>query len=192
VIDALSAQQLFARKLLEQAEHYEWSLQGLGMFRLYLSRAVRLHVWDSRFAVPNVSTIHDHPWHFSSLVLSGQLTNRILEQTEGEPTHHRQRLLCGVGGHLLGEKEDVRLELGALEIYQIGDRYHEDARDLHESNPEDGTITLVRREFLKDPDHALVCFPLGTEWVSAEPRPATREEVRAMAKLALERMPVTE
>lgn len=51
------------RSILERATDLEWSLQGFGMLRHYLTPTVRLHVWASAFRVKNVSTIHDH-WDF--------------------------------------------------------------------------------------------------------------------------------
>ncbi len=75
--------QSLALKLLETSavrpEAFEWSLQGFGMLRLYLSKEVRLHVWDDRYAVKNVTTIHTHPWHFRSTVLFGELTDVLYQ-----------------------------------------------------------------------------------------------------------------
>ena len=52
-----------------------WTLQGLGMLRLYLTPTLRLHVWDSRYAVEGVSTMHNHSWHFSLYVVAGEIQN---------------------------------------------------------------------------------------------------------------------
>lgn len=186
----MSLSDLYIAKILERAEHFDWSLQGFGMLRLYLSREVRLHVWHSRFAVDNVSTIHNHPWHFESTVICGSIRNRVYRVVEGDPTHYEQGIVCGPGGHPVGNKQPVRLELEREMVSYPGyaDGYRQEAHKLHESIPEDGTITVVEREFLADTEHARVFFPLGTEWVSAEPRPATTDEVVAMCGVALAKL----
>lgn len=52
---------LFVKTILSNPENFKWSIQGLGMLRVYLSDEVRLHIWDSRFKVPGVSPLHNHP-----------------------------------------------------------------------------------------------------------------------------------
>lgn len=172
------------------AGHMDWSLQGFGMFRAYLSHHTRLHLWDSRFAIPGVSVIHDHPWDFHSCVVAGQIENRMWWQqsTRFYPaTHMIQSLVCGPGGGPVGEPVEVALLRGTTSTWKEGDVYSEQWDWLHESVPEDGTVTLVTRKFRRDTEHANVCWPIGEEWVSAEPRPATPREVEAAIDRSLER-----
>src|SRR6185503_17239495 len=70
------------RDVLETPHDRIWTLQGFGMLRTYLGddMNMRLHVWDARHAAPNVSSIHNHPWGFTSLILSGEMEN-VLYQT---------------------------------------------------------------------------------------------------------------
>jgi len=139
--------------------------------------------------VDNVSVIHDHPWDFRSEIVCGELVNVLYDAVANGPdTHHMQRIVCGPGGHAVGEPESVRLSVHARTRYIAGQEYYETGDWLHESQPTPGTVTLVGRAFLEDTEHARVCFPLGTEWVSAEPRPATGEEVIHFTKLALGRL----
>jgi len=179
---------LAIKAILDKAEHYEWSLQGFGMLRLYLSREVRLHVWSPRHAVENVSVIHDHPWDFESLVICGRIRDVLYEDEHGPPTHHEHRILCGVGGHPVGDRMDARLLTRLDTTYFTGQSYRRTAEQLHETSASEGAVTLVTRSFRSDPDHARVLFPFGTEWVSAEPRPATRDEVGAITVAALNQM----
>lgn len=99
------------RSVLENWANHRWSLQGFGMLRAYLSdRKLRLHVWNSKFAVPDVTTIHDHPWNFESLVVAGKITNtryRTYPCLTAEEDIERQklrspfvkaRIVCGTGG----------------------------------------------------------------------------------------------
>jgi hypothetical protein len=183
---------LAIHKILEQAHAYPWQLQGMGMFRLYLSREVRLHVWDMRFTVEKVSTLHTHPWNFTSYVLSGAITDRVyrvatLGPEPKDPTHYEQQIVCGPGGGVAGDKHPVCLESIGDTTWPAGSAYTRYAKEVHESLPKSGTVTLCHRRFLEDTEHANVYFRLDREWVSAEPRDAKPDEVAAMARMALDR-----
>lgn len=67
---------LLTETVLKSPHDLEWSVQGLGMIRTYLSDAVRLHIWISDFKIPGVSPIHDHPWHLYSQVIAGVYRQR--------------------------------------------------------------------------------------------------------------------
>lgn len=186
---------LLVKAILEAAPAFKWQIQGLGMLRLYLSKAVRLHVWHSGFASPGVSTLHTHPWDFKSTVVAGQLENirykehSPLDRIESSTTRefNTSLLHCGPGG---GLKEDIRLvylEQLPSEIYHEGESYTEKAEEIHESKPWDGTVTVVSRRFKPDEDHARVFWPVGTPWGSAIPRDASPEEVQVITQFALQR-----
>lgn len=185
----IQALQLAVAALLKKPETVEWSVQGLGMLRTYLSPEMRVHVWNNSHAVKEVSTIHDHPWDFDSLVLCGRMVNLVYETEEGDPTHHEQHIVCGVGAHTVGEKSDVRLVVKSNDAHYANEIYRMRAEQLHTSMPIDGTVTIIRRtKYMPDRDRARVFFPLGTDFVSAEPRPATPDEVLAITQPALDLM----
>lgn len=176
------------KSILETAVSFQWSLQGMGMFRLYLSRDVRIHVWDKRFAVPHVTMIHDHPFDFESTVLWGSLMDKVYIEKPGFPVNYtKQTIICGEDARTDSEEIGVHLQLQEASIYKTGDRYQHEHMTLHETVPEDGTVTLVVRRFKEDTERARVYYPVGTKFVSAAPRPATDEEIAAMALKALER-----
>lgn len=164
----------------------EWSIQGFGMLRTYLDddHIERLHIWDASVAVEDVSTIHDHPWDFESRIVRGTLNNRRYTIIGGGPLNsvivdgavHAAKIRCGVGGGIIEDYGRVHIGLTASEDYEAGDRYSMLAPELHESYPERGAVTLIKRSFKDDRDTAMVCWKDG-EWVSAEPRPATHEEI---------------
>lgn len=181
--------------VLAHPERYEWSLQGFGMLRTYVSRELRLHVWDERFRVKDVSDIHDHPWDFESLVLSGKVTNipyHVMRRRDGAftPDHHEGRIICGPSTEIKIASRiepDVYLGPGDVRTYRPGDVYGQKADEVHRSECERGTVTLVARSWTgKDPERALVYWPIGTQWTSAHPRPATREESAEICAYALE------
>lgn len=183
------------KTILENASAFKWSLQGLGMLRLYLSTEVRLHVWDSRYAVPNVSTVHDHPWSFESYVVAGQVHQFRYKETtpadgqlwaESEP-YLFSVLQCGPGGCAKTQPQPIRLCKMQRERYWEDCSYVQTHDEIHESIPEDGTVTIVTRTFREDTEHARVFWPYGTDWVSAEPRPAMPAEVYSITSNALNR-----
>lgn len=208
---------LLVRRILEDAvsraarnvagENLGFSLQGLGMLRLYLSPALRLHVWHSAFAFPGASPIHDHPWDFDSHVIAGRIKQRRLYTETGfsgwpdimpvagkaswaaadRREYEFSTIQCGPGTCVVTPPRRVTLVEGPEEVFEEGTGYGQAASEIHYSYPDEGTVTLVTRRFSRaDVDHANVYWPLGQQFGSAEPRPATDKEVYAMCSFALE------
>lgn len=188
--------------ILRNWARYKWSLQGFGMLRAYITDEVRLHVWNAKFAVPNVTTIHDHPWNFESLVVAGQITNtryKVYPCTASDEqitSRHlrmpflKSQITCGPGGdnrtsEVKARGQRVWLIPSEPTIHEAGDSYQQHAHEVHHTSYVDDTVTLVRREFLPDTEHAHVFFRADEEWVSAEPREATQDEVCAFIERAL-------
>jgi len=185
-----------AKDLSAEEPSGRWTLQGFGMLRRYFPGDWRLNVWDSRLRVLNVSLVHDHPWHFESLVLSGGLrnvrfleflpTDSLLEAIKGDRRLHRwSRLKPGAGGGLLADGGAVVLVEKVSEAYGPGFAYSQQRDEIHLSDPTDGCVTLNRRFDRLEADVARVFWPDGTEWVSAEPRPATAGELKSALEVAL-------
>lgn len=178
-----------------------WTVQGLGMMRMYLTadRSVRLHVWDRALVVPGASPVHTHPWDFSSYVVAGRVFNQRFGVAADDSITayewNRARLKCGTGAHIVATLEDhvdggverVRLVEWAVETWSEEATYFQSKDEIHRSMPEDGTVTIVTRTFGADPDHAWVFWrgAPGTAWGSAEPREARPEEVMAVTERAL-------
>ena len=174
------------RSILEAPLGRRWSIQGFGMLRLYLSPDQRIHVWSAEHRVADVSDVHDHPWHFRSDVIAGRMRNqRFREAGEGQP-YFGATIQCGAGARLVEPPRPVRLQAGPIEVYGPGESYAQRAQELHRSDPEPGTVTIITRTLAGDPEHARVYW-LGGEWVDAAPQPATDAEVLAICGLALER-----
>lgn len=183
------------KAILEHPEGHDWTLQGLGMLRTYLGadRNHRLHIWDSRFKVEGVDELHTHPWNFHSYVIAGEVINTRYRKNlipspsigDGEP-YREQEILCGEGGHETETTRAVTLHAERAETIVECGIYSQAAFEIHRSQPADGTVTIIEREFLDDDDHAFVYIPVGAEWVSAEPRTATDEEVKAICEHALQ------
>lgn len=174
---------------------FKWSLQGFGMLRLHQGD-FRLHVWDSRYAVDNVSVIHDHlQWGLESTVLAGELYNqrflKVPAPAEGAAISHAARynehtILAGVGGHPISGATEAWLEPQPIERIAAGFTYRQAPDEIHASRPMDGTVTLMRKSQTGSQD-ARVFWPWGTEWVSAEPRAARIDEVMDITQASLSR-----
>jgi hypothetical protein len=181
------------RHILQHRDQFQWSLQGFGMLRTYIGEDLRLHIWSNQHQVDDVSLMHTHPWDFSSLIVSGKITNHLYSEVPSGTARFadramwRQRILCGEGGGLEGEPEEVWLRPVSVIQYPANFVYRQAANEIHFSEFDDGTVTVIRRSPAADPDHAAVYWEAGKQWVSAEPRPATTEEVDAIVGLALER-----
>lgn len=179
------------QNILENHGRHEWTIQGLGMLRTYLPGDLRLHVWSSTAEFEDVSKMHTHPWDFESRVIAGKVVN--IRFTWPDPDggskspicFQRQMIRCGQGGGIVGEPEEVSLIQGHAEGYLEGSVYRQQAHEIHVSLPKDGTVTLIQRSFHEDTEHAYVYFPIGEEWVTAEPRAATPEEVERICEAAL-------
>lgn len=175
-------------KILTQPLEHEWSVQGLGFMRTYLTNGAyhnetnRLHIWHSSLAIQGATKLHDHPWDFVSEVMFGVVnqTRAVYVADESSLDGHaymKQRILCGEGGGIDGESEEVRLCSGPIETYYAGQEYSQEAHEIHDSFPANNTVTVLTRQHKEDRDHANVFFSKGGEFVSAEPRPATRAEI---------------
>lgn len=181
----IRALQIAVLGILDRADGYEWSVQGMGMLRLYIQKVGRLHIWDSRLRYPGVSMIHNHSWDLRSTIVSGTLLNTRYEIfPAGPPTHFRRRLLTGYHCEFVASREQLCLiEAGPRERYYPGDCYHQRADVVHMTDAVDGCVTLMERR--EDVDgHADVFWKIGEEWGNARPRPATLDEVHMVTNHA--------
>lgn len=169
---------------------HEWSIQGFGMLRTYLDdeHVGRLHIWDASSATVDVSTIHDHPWDFTSRIVRGYLSNRRYRLMPegcgpvGGGYVRAAKIRCGEGGGIVEDLGRARIGLQTVETFGPEETYSMLAPELHESYPVPGTVSIIERTFHAEKDIATVCWLEG-EWVSAEPRPATREEIARFINL---------
>lgn len=179
------------KALLQSPYALKWSVQGLGMMRTYLSDEIRLHIWDSTLKVPNASPLHTHPWHLHSTVVAGIYIQRRytqpLEVSDRTLEFNSALIKCGAGACALEEKKKVQLEATGLEYYEEDQSYYQHSSEIHYSTPTDGTVTLVTRTFTENRDNARVFWTGDGEFVSAEPRPATLEEVKRVTEASLGR-----
>jgi len=180
-------------KILLAPHGHLWTLQGFGMLRTYLADDIRLHIWDDRYKVKGVSEIHDHPWHFKSHIVVGSLINwkyrEVKSTSDGNPVLLTKRTIKpGEGLQSLGDEpvwltRDPTTPHGCVE-YIEGEFYEQSADEIHHTDCQRGTVTLVKRQRVGE-DIAHVYFWPTRGFVSAEPRKATRTEVNDITDYCL-------
>lgn len=181
-----------AEFILRNATNYQWSLQGLGMFRLYLPGNARLHLWNQQYAFSGVSGIHDHlQWKsLRSTVIAGWIENtayaKVPVEDESGVTHMMGTFKTDGSGRMVGGAEVVGLKRLGSQMYRAGESYSQLGHVIHYTHPAEGAVTIIHREPEKH-DLARIFWPAGTEWGSAVPRPATTEEIRAAVAQSLQR-----
>lgn len=168
---SMGIQAALVRSILERYEHYDWTFQGFGFARTKIANVGRIHVWDSRLATQLVSTMHSHPWPLKSTIISGELINQ--RYSVGVPgagmPYMQQSIATGEGGGLIGEPKPVLVTADTPEFYTAGETYAQASTEIHRTIAQDGTVTLLERPQGPPLEEALVFWPGGTAWVSAEP-----------------------
>lgn len=178
----------FVKEILQDPFKRSWTLQGFGMLRTYLPDDIRLHVWDERYQVPNVSLVHDHPWHFESEIVVGSLRNTRYSKDPsgcGYPMMERT-IRPGEGFEILSPDVPCHLKEHDPEYHGASQRYSQQADEIHSTLYIRGTVTVVQRKRV-GADVAKVYYPVGEEWVSGEPRTATAAEIKDICSYSLEK-----
>lgn len=193
------------REILEEPEARVWTTQGFGMIRTYLDdrKRFRLNIWTDALKVPNVSQIHNHPWSFHSLIVSGAIINRRYLTPE-EPYPHQPFKKPDVrkfqmmtiktgeeGGPRLDTLTNTELRVLPGTAYRAGMTYYQPAHWMHETLYRNGTVTVNDRSAPTPEHEALVAWERG-DWVDAKPRPADEAEIQASCQDAWDTWDFTE
>lgn len=191
----------YVEYLLRNASNFEWTVHGLGFLRLYVSNEQRVHVWNKSLMTPNVTQVHDHPWHFNSLIVRGYLRNHLFRETDKKEAfnlvppfqstryieHVKQQIHCGEFGCEVTNGDLTMLADVSNSFYRRGDEYYQSKFEIHRTEAQDGTVTMISRTFEGSPDLAHVYFEPHVGFISAEFRKATKEEIERVARHSLER-----
>lgn len=180
----ISEKRLLAARVIEQAHLYDWSVQGFGLIRTYLPGNKRLHIWSQRFKIQDATTLHSHPWNFTSHVLAGRMHEIVAEKVTIEQAScldsnvlkaKENKILCGEDAKVI-TSTDCFLST-KVTYHQAGLSYSHKYSDIHASLPSFDCVTLIEREPLDDPDHAYSYTLNDDPWVSAEPRGIDHNEI---------------
>lgn len=169
--------------ILRHAEDFPWRMQEIGLLALRLDdlREYRLHVWDPTFLVGD-PPIHDHPYHFTSTIIAGELTNTRYEEDPAGELYARFRY--SPAAEDLRRSDSVRLSATAT-TFTRGGRYRQLAHELHASSQLPGTVTVIRCSWVEAPE-LTVCHPSEASWQTGQARDATRDQIKSIAAKALE------
>jgi hypothetical protein len=157
--------------IMRHPRDHKWSVSGLGMLRLYLSRENRVHIWDSSLITPGVSAIHTHPWDLESLVIAGVYRQTRFTPSDEKPyeTLNCVEIECGSNACQLSAVSQVKVYEEYPEVYREGLCYNQEKDEIHQTMAEDGTVTLVTRTFYPDTERAKVLWRGKGPWVDAKP-----------------------
>lgn len=177
--------------ILAQPFKFQWSVQGLGMLRLYVGKVGRIHIWDDRLEAPNVSKIHNHSWPLRSTIIAGTLRNQRYYETynvaDPQPNlqaYFKQRAITGFKFEFQGPPVLTMLLPRGLETYGPGDVYEQSPAEPHYTDADRGTITIMERPSDGDTGQADVYWPVNETWGSAVPHPATPEQIEMVTRHA--------
>lgn len=181
--------QIAVAAILDNAEKFTWTTQGLGMMRVHVRNVGRIHIWDSHLQNKGVSLLHTHAWDLQSTIIFGKLFNtrykELPEQaTIGSP-FWKVRLVCGPNTRMQSEPQRAILGAGRTEIYEPMQSYWQKADEIHVTQSLDGTVTVMQRKDTEGPGEAWVYWPNGEEFVTATPRAATPEEIKSTIDRAI-------
>ena len=179
------------KNVMENPFNYEWELQGFGMLRTYIGENTRLQIWLKEFIVPNVTDVHTHPWDFTSYIYQGRITNYIFHESDTPrpyldryEEYDRCLILTGENA-FVHERNKVFLKIQDKVVYNKGKFYSHKKSIPHRISFMDGTITILRKSNIQE-DSLAYSYVKGVdnEWVSAAPRPATKEEIQTFINAA--------
>jgi hypothetical protein len=198
------------KAILQRAEHYSWEVPANGRLTLVLEPNVAvINVFHSKYRVPGTTAIHSHTVDFRSEIVGGVMRQhryrRVIADAgraiadaghgptpvEGAKKYWEQELT--LDGKLSRDPIECDLTEGAIETYAAGEFYEITADEIHQSVPEDGTVTLITRQHKTTPTSVSTFWPWAPLAAGAKPsdkiipKEAGEEVVRDVISLALER-----
>ena len=182
-----SLTQALVRTILEHAEDFPWRMQEIGLLGLRLDdrREHRLHVWGPAYSVGE-PPVHDHPYNFVSTVVVGEMTNtRYVEDPEGV---EYQRVRYSPADE---DARDHRLRA----VVRDRDMWRAGRASTRKTRTNCTTVARYRARspssgWPSSTSPALTVCTKDARWVSAQARPATPAEVKAITGATLESLRV--
>jgi len=150
------------RQILERATAYPWTV-ATGRLTLMLEKdGVCINLFHERFEQP-WTRVHTHTMDFRSRIIAGSMRHRRYsraarpEDLDDATEYGYQRLSLAnepleSGTCFLAELTDER--------YVAVDEYEIAAPEIHRADAVDGTVTLVTRQFLTNPQDVCAFWPL--------------------------------
>jgi hypothetical protein len=198
--DRNATMRALVKAILQRAEHYSWEVPGNGRLTLVLEPNVAvINVFHSKYRQPGTTAIHSHTVDFRSDIVGGVMRQyRYLRATAdagvfgSAPRRYWEQELT-LDGKLSREPMECYLTESAIETYAAGEFYEIIADEIHQSVPEDGTVTLITRQHKTKPSSVSTFWPWAPLTAGARPsdkiipKEAGDEVVRDVISVALER-----
>ena len=217
--DRSTTTRALVKAILRHAEHYSWEVPANGRLTLVLEPNVAvINVFHSKYRQPGTTAIHSHTVDFRSDIVGGVMRQyRYLRVTDaGEfgsaplkntdaghgsappkngsaPRRYWEQELTLDGKLSRGGPMDCYLEETEIETYAAGEFYEITADEIHQSVPEDGTVTLITRQHKTEPSSVSTFWPWAPLAAGARPsdkiipKEAEDEVVRDVMSVALKR-----
>jgi len=187
------------KAILKRAENYSWEVPANGRLTLVLEPNVAvINVFHSKYRVPNSTAIHSHTVDFRSDIVGGVMRQYRYVRAAADgghgpaPQKYWEQELT-LGGKLAGEPVECWLRESEIEEYSAGESYEITADEIHRSVPEDGTVTLISRQYKTSPVSVSTFWPWAPMAAGAKPSdkiipaPAAAEVILDVVSVALER-----
>lgn len=186
------------RILIDEPLSLDWRVHGIGFIKAYVTpdKSTRLNIYNKKFITPGITIHHDHPWHLTSRILAGELTNtrfkRMKTTLDIEASDEYEIFNEGVinCANFRGVEDRPRLAYLASckpEVYGPGKTYMQFADEIHKTEAVDGTVTLMRRTTaLNGNGTARVFWPIGTQYVNADIPDFKKEDAEEAIAKAVE------
>lgn len=173
------------------AETIRWRAHGIGFMKAYIDSPAnewRINVYNSLLRVPGITVMHDHPWHLTSYVRCGRLTNtriaRSHRKSAGAFLMNEGTINCENFRGIEGKPDPVVLVRRPSEIVERDQWYMQTAHEIHDTEAADGTVTILHRQAAHGKHgRASLFWPLGDEYVDAS-RSITETEILKVAETA--------
>jgi hypothetical protein len=141
-------------------------VHGNGFIQLDISPIVRLHVWNHP-GIPQQrtpTTIHDHRFGFTSVILRGKMLNRVYHEHLGiAPTHavYESQPRIGEDTELTNTGLSTGLVFWGDQHLHVGESYIMRAGEIHESLPQGFTVTMMMKHGASEGNPGRVFVPNG-------------------------------
>lgn len=184
------------KMILQRAPEFSWEAAANRLVLTLEPGGAVINIFDRRYRHPETSEIHSHSVDFRSDIVAGVMRQwrytRTRAADEGSATHWCQEVK--LAGELKGAPFACCLTNNPVEIYQAGDSYEITAPEFHWVEPDDGTVTLITRQYKTSPESTFTFWPYqGALTVDRTPigkfpqRQAAEDVVRAVTCGALEK-----
>lgn len=153
----------FALQVLQHHSDFQWTHEPGGFMRTCLAPDMVMNVFDASLVHEGATLIHTHPLDFTSMILAGELRHF---------RHTRYgRAAAPAGAQPYGYQDfDVEFKGASpakgcflveepMEVYHAGDTYQVLSHEIHRVGTEDGTITVLTREYITKPTGSTTFWP---------------------------------